>query len=118
MKFTLEEDSPLLKALEKFFPQSSRRTLQNWIKWGRITVDGIPLSKAMVQIKRGQILSLEKKETSQTVMGIPILYQDRWIIVIDKPAGLLSVPAERDEINAFHLLKAGFKTTSLFPVHR
>ena len=65
-----------------------------------------------------QALSLEKKELIQHVMGIPVLYQDRWIVVIDKPAGLLSVPAEKEAMNAFHLLKFGLKTPSLLPVHR
>jgi len=118
MTYTAETELTLLEALQSVFPDSSRRSLQNWIRWGRISVDGIPVTKANELLHKGQSFSLEKKEVTQTAWGIPILYEDRWMIVIDKPAGLLSVPADKPALNAFHLLKTKFKTTSLFPVHR
>lgn len=99
------------------FPESSTRTLQSWLKWGRVLVDGTPIFKGNAYIKQGQALSLKDKPL-QTKEGIPILYQDRWLIVIEKPAGLLSVPTEKNQINAMHLLKIGLKTSSVFPVHR
>lgn len=118
MNFILENDLTLIDALRTQFPDSSRRSLQNWIRWGRITVDGTPQLKGDARILRGQSICLERKELPQTAWGIPIIYEDRWIVVIDKPQGLLSVPAEREELNVFHLLKAKLKTSSLFPVHR
>jgi len=118
MKHILEEDLSIIDALKLYYPESSKRTHQSWIKWGRVKIDGFPQTKVNTSIKKGQVLSLEKKESTQTAMGIPILYQDRWIVVIDKPAGLLSVPAEKNELNALHLLKAGLKSLSLQPVHR
>jgi 23S rRNA pseudouridine1911/1915/1917 synthase len=118
MNHLLGEDLPLIEALKVFYPESSKKTLQNWIKWGRITIDGSPQTKANALVKMGQTLSLEKKEGACNIMGIPILFQDRWMIVIDKPAGLLSVPADKEEPNALHLLKTGLKSLSLLPVHR
>jgi 23S rRNA pseudouridine1911/1915/1917 synthase len=118
MKHILQKELPLAEALRFYFPDSSKRTLLNWIKWGRVTVDGVPKNKANFVLKPGQTLALENKEPMQRAMGIPILYEDRWMIVIDKPAGLLSVPAEKNEANALHLLKAGFKSLSILPVHR
>ncbi len=118
MNYILENDLSLMDALRSLFPDSSRRSLQNWIRWGRISVDGTPLLKANATVLKGQKLCLEKKELPQTAWGIPIIYEDRWMVVIDKPQGLLSVPAVREELNAFHLLKVKLKTTSLFPVHR
>jgi 23S rRNA pseudouridine1911/1915/1917 synthase len=109
---------PLLDALHALFPSSSRRSLQNWIRSGRVLVDGTVQLKATTQVQKDQIISLNKKNLSRNAWGIPILYEDRWMIVIDKPAGMLTVPANKKEINVFHLLKAKFKTTSLFPVHR
>lgn len=118
MKHTLQEDLTLIEALKLYFPESSKRTHQSWIKWGRLIIDDLPQTKANFLVKKGQTLTLEKKEPTQKAMGIPILYQDRWMVVIDKPAGLLSVPAEKEELNALHLLKAGLKSLSLLPVHR
>lgn len=118
MKQVVEQDLPLIEALKVYFPESSRRTHENWIRGGRVFLDDAPQLKANAPVKKGQTLLLEKKEVTQKVLGIPILYQDRWIIVIDKPRGLLSVPAEKEQANAFHLLKIGMKISSLFPVHR
>jgi 23S rRNA pseudouridine1911/1915/1917 synthase len=118
MQYILQNDLPLIEALKLYYPESSKRTYLSWIKWGRVTIDGLPQNRANSLVKAGQILALEKKEPTQTASGIPILYQDRWMIVIDKPAGLLSVPAEKDTLNALHLLKIGFKSASLLPVHR
>lgn len=118
MKWMIEEELPLIEAMKQYFPESSRRTHQNWIKWGRVNINGKIEYKGNRLLKKGEALLLKKKESLHQAMGIPILYEDRWIIVIDKPHGLLSVPAEKEKINAFHLLKIGFKTDSLFPVHR
>jgi 23S rRNA pseudouridine1911/1915/1917 synthase len=118
MKHILDTDLPLIEVLKTLHPESSRRTCQNWIQWGRVLVDDIPITKANAVINKGQSVSLKKKESRQHAFGIPIIYQDRWIIVIDKPAGLLSVPAEKEAPNAFHALKLGLKTQSIFPVHR
>ena len=118
MKHVIKENTSLLDALRVFYPESSRRTHLTWIKWGRILVGNQVQTRANAPLLVGQTLELEKKEHKQLIMGIPILYQDRWLIAIDKPAGLLSVPAEKDSLNAFHMLKVGMKSPSLLPVHR
>lgn len=117
MTFTLQEDLPLTQAAKLFFPDSSNRTLQNWIKGGRICVDGKPLQRGDILVKKGQVLTLDDKLPIY-IEGIPIIYQDRWMIVIQKPEGLLSVPADKDEHNVMHLLKFGLKTQAILPVHR
>jgi 23S rRNA pseudouridine1911/1915/1917 synthase len=118
MKHVIQADSTLIEAVALAFPDSAKRVLQNWIKWGRIFINDSPLTKANAPVLAGQTLCLQRKAPQQKALGIPILYQDRWMVVIDKPAGLLSVPAAKKEVNAFHLLKLGLKIPSLLPVHR
>lgn len=118
MNHTLQDNISLIQALQHYFPESSKRTLLGWVKWGRISVDGQTCVQGNALLQKGQILTLEKKESKHQAHGIPILYEDRWIVVIDKPAGLLSVPADNPAPNAFHMLKSGLKSPSLFPVHR
>ncbi len=103
----------LLEALEKSYPDSSRRTLRSWIKWGRVSVDGSVITNASTPLLEEQTVAVGKKE--QVVEEIPILYEDRYLIVINKPSGLLSVPAENDKPSAYALLK---ETYPIFPVHR
>lgn len=103
----------LIEALQQKYPESSRRTLLSWIKWGRVSIGGSVITKANSLLSDDQEITVGKKE--KQVENIPILYEDRYLIVIDKPAGLLSVPAENDSPSALSLLRAHF---SLHAVHR
>ncbi|MCH9626523.1 MAG: Ribosomal large subunit pseudouridine synthase D [Chlamydiales bacterium] len=105
--------STLLESLERTYPDSSKRTLRSWIKWGRVSVDGAVVTNASTPLLPEQKIAVGKKE--QVVEEIPILYEDRYLIVINKPSGLLSVPAENDNPSAYSLLK---ETYSICPVHR
>ncbi len=104
---------PLIDILCQQYPESSKRTLKSWIKWGRIYVDGKPHTKAFIE--EGQVVTLGQKEVPGP---FPILYSDRWLIVINKPAHLLSVPADKPEDSALSLLRDHFKSTAIFAVHR
>lgn len=103
----------LLEALHQLYPDSSRRTLQSWIKWGRVEIEGIVIQKPHHPIEPDQKITISKKE--RTVENISILYEDRYCIVINKPAGLLSVPAENDLPSALTLLQPVYSVSA---VHR
>ncbi len=97
----------LLDRLAQLYPDSSKRTLRNWVKWGRVLVDGKKPKGHTVTEE--QTVEVAKKESF-------VLYIDRSIIVIDKPAGLLSVPDESGRTSALEQLKAQYRT--VYPVHR
>lgn len=109
----------LLEALGHFYPDSSQRTLRQWIKHGRIFVDEEVIQKASHLLSAGQKITLKQKDLKPSIQGVKILYQDRWLVAIDKPAGLLSVPIDDpDKASALDLLKHYFASSSIFPVHR
>jgi len=95
------------------FPDSSKRTLLNWIKHGRILVNGKPCRKPHEEVE-----SYTVQEKNLEIEGIKILYRDKQIIAIDKPAGLLSVPALNDAPSALTILARHFKTKNIYAVHR
>ena len=84
----------LRKALAYLYPDSSRRTLQNWLQAGRFSIDGKPLKREDIPLETGQILSSKESCRVSKVPGLKILYADRHLIAIEKPAGLLSVPLD------------------------
>ena len=51
---------------------------------------------------------------TEPVPEIAILYEDEWLMVVNKPAGILSVPGKTDEPSVVELLQR----PSLQPVHR
>lgn len=118
MKHTITYLGTVLEALEKGYPDSSKTTLRSWIKEGRVFVDGVKINKTNHVVQSGQTLELKQKVYN---LGphFHILYEDRDIVVIDKPPGLLSVASETEtEETAHNYLKDYFYPRRVFPVHR
>lgn len=56
-------------------------------------------------------------------MNIPVIYEDEWLVVFDKPSGLLSVPTPRKEARtltsiANEYYRAKGLACALYPCHR
>jgi len=111
------------EALSLLYPDSSRRTLQNWIQAGRFVVDGEPLRREDTPLTEGQVLTTQDRfKNLPKIRGLKILYEDRHLIAIEKFSGLLSVPLDLGEgegkRHALGLLKAAYNTDGILPVHR
>lgn len=109
----------LKEALQTLYPDSSRRTLQNWIARGRFSVDGERIQRENTPLHIGQTLTSKETFKAPKVKGVKILYEDRHLIAIEKPAGLLSVALDEGtyQRHALGLLKEAI-TPSIFAVHR
>jgi len=91
------DNKRLDQAVAEIFPEYSRGRLQIWIKAGQITVDGKML-RPRDKIHTGQHIEInpivEPVETWQAQpIPLNIIYEDKDIIVINKPAGLVVHPA-------------------------
>ena len=87
----------VLDALKHIFPESSKRTLQGWLKNGRFFLDGKPLWQGHLDLERGQVIQAKTTFKPPKVPGLKILYEDRYFVVVDKPTGLLSVPLDEEK---------------------
>ncbi|MES2274184.1 MAG: RluA family pseudouridine synthase [Chlamydiota bacterium] len=120
MEYTLPSPMSALEALRNMYPDSSRRTLQTWLKRGRFLVEGKRLTRENESLPAGIII--HSAETFQTpkVPGLKIIHEDRYFIVIDKPVGLLSVPLDdgKPKRDALGLLRQHYDSTQIFAVHR
>ena len=79
------------KALAKKFPNLSRSLLKKYILKGYAKVDGkvVDVAKTLVAITSDIEINAPLKTIEQEV-EIPIIYQDDNVIVINKPAGILT----------------------------
>jgi len=85
------------KYLHGRYPRISRTLLQRYIKEGQVTVNGLP-SKASYEPAAGDIVQiiLPPPPPSKVVpQNIPleILYEDEWLLAINKAAGIVCHPA-------------------------
>jgi 23S rRNA pseudouridine1911/1915/1917 synthase len=79
--------------LQGQLPQYSRSRLQDWIKAGRVTVNGAA-AKASLLLRGGERIEVSPADLAPLKaapedLPLEILYQDAAVIAIDKPAGLV-----------------------------
>lgn len=118
MRTIISEEQSLLEALARHYPDSSKSTLRSWLKQGRITVDGQIAKNASLVIKKGQSLTVESRKRS-VGKGLRIIYEDRHLVAIDKPSGVLSVATAFDAEETAHAwLKAHYHPKRVHVVHR
>jgi len=85
------------QALAKMFPQYSRSRLQAWLKSGLVRVDGAPADRS-TKTMGGEKVTLAPPPAADAAsppaqrMALAIVYEDRDLIVINKPAGLIVHP--------------------------
>jgi len=99
-----EEKGHLIDILSALHPTAKKNSLRRMIDHGRVLVDGNKASRAKEIIHKGSIVeTLSRSEGDGPVRkddGIPepeVLYDDSEILVVNKPAGLLSVATPRGE---------------------
>ena len=101
----------VIDQLQALYPDSSKTTLKKWIRNGKVLIGG-KTATAPHHLVGTEKLTLASKKKDDF-----IVYEDDHIVVIDKPAGLLSVAAERGvEISAHKMLKE--RGHRVYPVHR
>lgn len=82
-------------ALIRLRPGLSRRKARDVIEKGQVSVDGeTVLEPGRLVVATAQIgWDPHRKAQSRARLALPLLYRDESILIIDKPAGLLTVPS-------------------------
>jgi 23S rRNA pseudouridine1911/1915/1917 synthase len=89
--------SRLDKYLTQFLPELTRTRIQQLIADGLVTVDGKTI-KPSHQISSGEVIAVRiaappPSEVIPEAIPLRIVYEDEYLIVIDKPAGMVVHPA-------------------------
>jgi 23S rRNA pseudouridine1911/1915/1917 synthase len=85
-------------ALIRAHPQLSRRKAREVIEKGQVTVDGattVEAGRAVAGTERIE-WNANRPARRRARSSLPLLYEDARVLVVDKPAGLLSVPSSPD----------------------
>ncbi len=86
-----EEKVRLDILMKEIYKSYNRSTLQKFIESGFVTVDGKMVKKSNVKFPRGVKLDLKVPEVMKNADVKPeIIYEDDRVLVVNKPAGLLS----------------------------
>jgi 23S rRNA pseudouridine1911/1915/1917 synthase len=85
------------QALVRLLPQYSRNRLQDWIRSGHVTLNGIS-THAKAKVWGGEIIVVAPQPAPGDASHLPediplqVVFEDDQILVIDKPAGLVMHP--------------------------
>lgn len=125
--FTVKEKSKLLEFLFAHLEGWSKKTIKQRLKGSSVALNGEITTKHDCLLNPGDIVEVGvvKKSSLQTKTSqkLDILYQDKDIIAINKPAGLLSVGhTTENKQHALAMLRnqlsRGKNQVKLWPVHR
>jgi 23S rRNA pseudouridine1911/1915/1917 synthase len=100
------------QALARALPQYSRARLQGWIEVGFVRVDG-RAPRVRDKVVGGEQVRIEARlEASQGVsperLPLDVVYQDRALIVINKPAGIVVHPGAGNPAHTLQNALLGF----------
>lgn len=102
--------------------KESKNVLKTMIQNGSILVNGIPITKANFLVDENVTIEIKKKPILYNNYEIPILYEDRYFLAIDKPVGLLSIATDHEkEETAYHIVSIYLKKKNhgrIFVLHR
>ena len=110
MEITISKDTILLDELSIQFTQTSKNKLRKMLTEGRISVNDKIEHKAKRELTKGDVIKILDKTTSKEITPPPqhkvknleIVFEDEDILVVEKPAGLLSVATNKMESDTLH----------------
>ncbi|GAB3016708.1 RluA family pseudouridine synthase [Spirosoma pulveris] len=125
VKLTVSEPAELMAFLIANLPHKNRNNIKSLLSNKQILVDGKVFTQFNHPLKPDQVVTVAGNRAPQTAQyrGLTILYEDQFLIVINKQAGLLSMATnkERDR-TAYGILSEYTKKENpknkIFIIHR
>ena len=104
--YPVTEETTLLPFLLDTLRGKSRNNVKSLLSRKLVTVDGHPVSRFDTPLAPGQTVSiLSVPAPKSDTLPFPILFEDEHLIVVNKPAKLLSVANEKEKTRtAYHMV--------------
>jgi 23S rRNA pseudouridine1911/1915/1917 synthase len=124
-KLTVKEPSTLMAFLVSNLKDQSRTTIKSLLNHQQITIEKRVVKQFDYTLKTGDIVMIswgKGKETLDTPL-LKIVFEDKYLIVVEKAAGLLSIGTQKERIKtAYSILSEYVKKQNpgnkIFVVHR
>ena len=118
-KYIVKENEILIEFLKKMFSNLSKNSVKSLLHNEKVFINGNMTTKYNYELNVGDVVEIREK----IAKNIDIIYEDKDIIVINKPSGLLTVATEKEKNKtAYHLvmeyLKKKNKNNRIFVIHR
>lgn len=100
---TVRQPDQLQSFLFSSFPELKKTRVKQWLKHGSVLVNGREQTRHDHELSSGdtvEILSIDEARTAKALpKSLKVVYEDEFIMVIDKPSGLLSIATDDERNN-------------------
>ena len=121
--FIIDKECNLLDAIFLFKKDLSKKSIKSFIKNKMIKVNNIVITNNSYMLKENDIVEICYEKRIIPKYDLDILYEDNYLIIINKPCGLLSISNDKEkDITAYRMVsdyvKSNNKKNFIFVVHR
>lgn len=123
-EYPVEQPDTLLPFLLARVKGKSRNNVKSLLSRRLVAVDGVPVSRFDTPLAPGQrVTILPASAPRADALPFPILYEDEHLIVVNKPAKLLSVANDKEKVRtAYHMVTDYVKSRHIdqriYVIHR
>jgi 23S rRNA pseudouridine1911/1915/1917 synthase len=115
---TPDRDVRLLEYVRGELKNTPSGRVKSYLTHRQISVDGVVVTKFDRIVHSGQSVRILLSRRAEPESELPIIYEDDWLVAVNKPSGLLSVASDSEkERTAYRIMKKG-REGRLFVVHR
>lgn len=114
LHLTVKEDKPLLEFLLGSMENTSRTKIKSTLQGRGVKVNGKVITQFDYPLKSGMKVAVSKSKQNAEMFKnryIKIVYEDRYIVVVEKNVGILSMAAGHSSLNVKTVLDSYFKTS-------
>lgn len=118
INFISADNGLLLNILNDGLSNSFKRgKIKSFLEHSQVSINGVVTTKYNYPVQKGDSVSVCFTPSNNIKIPFEVIYEDNYLIAINKPSGLLSVATDSEKENtAFRILKECGKT--VFVVHR
>lgn len=118
INFISADNGLLLNILNDGLSNSFKRgKIKSFLEHSQVSINGVVTTKYNYPVQKGDSVSVCLTPSNNIKIPFEVIYEDNYLIAINKPPGILSVATDSEKENtAFRILKECGKT--VFVVHR
>lgn len=114
LHLTVKEDKPLLEFLLDSMENTSRTKIKSTLQGRGVKVNGKVITQFDYPLSCGMKVAVSRSKQNAEMFKnryIKIVYEDRYIVVVEKNVGILSMVAGHSSLNVKTVLDSYFKTS-------
>lgn len=111
-------EGELLKFLYNELKPTPRGKIKSYLEHRRVSVNGEVTTRFNLALHAGDTVKISMGEGARETRGIEIIYEDDYLLAVNKPAKLLTVATDGEKLRTAYALLSENRRGSIFVLHR